>query len=716
MNPKEENRLLKLYEEVASDEYIDSDIAYGQSNSYHPENDDVDSDNSSIESEVQKTLNEEDHVSAEVSPESDADDNIRANADAVERSDNEDTNENEWNIETVSSAGSVVANRLSENPSWKVLAIEAGIFADPLTDIPTAAGINSRYPYDWGFKTEKIPTACLGTIDGTCLIAKGKAVGGTSVTNFMVYTRGNKLDYDEWAALGNTGWSYDEVLPYFLKSENCEKCNDVDKEFHSNDGPLNVEPPGWESPIVNLFIKAGQEMGYNKSDPNGRQQLGFSKVKGTERNGRRCSTAKAFINPILQRPNFELLTSATVTKILIGHSTKKAYGVQFIKYGIKHTVLATKEIILSAGTINSPHLLMISGIGPKEHLEDKGISCIQNLSVGYNMQDHVGVILQAIFVNESVTFNDMLAVNPWTWYQYFFQVLYVSSKFSLQDTAELVEAMAPVEPAVVMFLLLQLLLVGLELSSDSDSTLPSELDCKKSGSLSKGPLTLPGGAEALAFIKTKYASPTHDYPDMELVLGASSFNSLLFGLIGNFVGIPTKIFRKVFAPHIGKPSFSINPFILKPKSRGRVYLENKDPMKAPVILTNYFKSEEDVNTLVEGLKVVMQIAESEPFKRYNTKINKSPFPGCETFIFGSDDYWKCVVRQVAVSEQHHVGTCKMGPKTDPDSVVDPSLKVYGIQGLRVVDASIMPNIIAGHTNAPAIMIGEKAADMISKDW
>ncbi|XP_028140515.1 glucose dehydrogenase [FAD, quinone]-like [Diabrotica virgifera virgifera] len=554
----------------------------------------------------------------------------------------------------VGSAGSVVANRLSENPSWKVLALEAGIFADPLTDIPTLAITNSRYPYDWGFKTEKIPTACLGTVDGTCLIAKGKAVGGTSVTNFMVYTRGNKLDYDEWAALGNTGWSDDEVLPYFLKSENCEKCTDVDKKFHSNHGPLNVEPPGWESPLVDLFIKAGQEMGYNASDPNGHQQLGFSKVKGTKRHGRRCSTAKAFINPILQRPNFQLLTSATVTKILIDPSTKKAYGVQFIKSGMEHTVSATKEIILSAGTINSPHILMLSGVGPKEHLEDKGIPCIQNLSVGYNLQDHVGVIYQALFVNESITFDDILAASPWTWYQYLFQ--------------------------------------------------------------GKGPLTLPGGAEALAFIKTKYASPKQDYPDMELVLGVSSFNSLLFGLISNFVGIPTKIFRQVFAPHVGKPSFSINPFILKPKSRGRVYLEDKDPMKAPVILTNYFKSEEDVNTLVEGLKMVVQIAESEPFKRYNTKVNRSPFPGCEKLTFGSDEYWKCVVRQVAVSEQHHVGTCKMGPSTDPDAVVDPSLKVYGIQGLRVVDASIMPNIIAGHTNAPAIMIGEKAADMISKDW
>ncbi|XP_028140513.1 glucose dehydrogenase [FAD, quinone]-like isoform X1 [Diabrotica virgifera virgifera] len=552
------------------------------------------------------------------------------------------------------SAGSVVANRLSANPNWTVLALEAGINENFLNDIPITAWFQSKYPYDWGFKTEKQPNACLSTIDGTCLIANGKAVGGTSVTNFMVYNRGNKEDYNEWAALGNNGWSYDDVLPFFKKSENCEKCTDIDAGYHSNDGPLNIEPPGWESPLVDLFIKAGEELGYSQNDPDGKEQLGFSKIRGTERRGRRCSTATAFIKPILNRSNFNLQSGARVTKILIDPTTKKAHGVEYIKYGIKHTVHARKEIILSAGTIMSPQLLMTSGVGPQDHLTQKGITCLKDSKVGYNLQDHIGVVFQALFVNESVTFTDADFFKPQNWYEY--------------------------------------LVNG------------------------KGVLTLPGGSEAVAFVKSKYADQNLDYPDLQLVLGAISFNQLTFAIMGNSAGVPTKLYNQVFAPHVGTPSFGINPFVLRPKSRGRVSLRTSNSLDNPIIAPNYFSQTEDVDVLVEGLKMAIQIAESDPFKRYNTRPNKSPFPTCEALEFGSDEYWKCAIRQVAMSGQNHVGTCKMGPSTDGDAVVDPSLKVHGIDGLRVADASIMPNVVAGNIFAAVVMIGEKAADMIAKDW
>ncbi|CAG9836472.1 unnamed protein product [Diabrotica balteata] len=488
------------------------------------------------------------------------------------------------------SAGSVVANRLSANPNWTVLALEAGINENFFNDIPVTAWFQSKYPYDWGFKTEKLPNACLSTIDG----------------------------------------------------------------YHSNDGPLNIEPPGWESPLVDLFIKAGEELGYSHNDPDGKQQLGFSKVRATERRGRRCSTATAFIKPIMNRSNFNLQSGARVTKILIDPTTKKAHGVEYIKYGIKHTVHAKKEIILSAGAIMSPQLLMTSGVGPREHLTEKGITCLKNLKVGYNFQDHVGVVLQALFVNESVTFTEGDFFKPQNWYQY--------------------------------------LVNG------------------------KGVLTLPGGSEALAFVKSKYAPQDRDYPDLQLVLGAISFNQLTFALLGNSAGVPTKLYNQVFAPHVGTPSFGINPFVMSPKSRGRVSLKTSNPLDNPKIETNYFSEKEDTDILVEGLKLSMKIAQSEPLKRYNTRPNTTPFPGCEAITFGSDEYWRCAIRQVGASGQNPVGTCKMGPSSDEDAVVDPSLKVHGITGLRVADASIMPNIIAANTFAAVVMIGEKAANMIAKDW
>ncbi|XP_076253270.1 glucose dehydrogenase [FAD, quinone]-like isoform X2 [Rhynchophorus ferrugineus] len=440
------------------------------------------------------------------------------------------------------SGGSVVANRLSENPSWSVLILEAGKDEIFLTDIPLTASLLSITDYNWGYKSKRLKTACLGLVDGRCNLVRGKGLGGTSIINFLLYTRGNKKDFDDWEKMGNKGWSYNDVLPYFKKSENCSLCESIDQDFHGNSGYLNVEHPGYQSPFVKLFIQAGKELGYKNNDPNGRDGLGFSRVQATMKNGLRCSAGKAFLKSVRYRNNLKISIRSRVTKILIDPQTKMAYGVQFIKNMKKYTARARKEVILSGGTINSAQLLMLSGVGPREHLESLGIKVISDLPVGYNFQDHLAMSAIAFLVNQSITVSDINA---------------------------------PLPRNVFNFLV-----------------------------NGKGPLTIPGGAEALAFVKTKYTSNINDdYPDMELVLGAGGLNGDVFGAVRALLGIPQETFDKVYAPLIGKPSFSIAPVLLRPKSRGRVYLKDSNPLHWPIIDPNYFSEEEDVATMVEGIKI-----------------------------------------------------------------------------------------------------------------
>ncbi|KAJ3645056.1 hypothetical protein Zmor_022744 [Zophobas morio] len=551
------------------------------------------------------------------------------------------------------SGGSVVANRLTENPRWSVLLLEAGNDEIFLTDVPLIASLQSITGYNWGYKSVRMKTACLGLVEGRCNMPRGKGLGGTSIINFLLYTRGTKKDFDEWEKLGNPNWSYDDVLPYFIKSENCTKCNEIDERYHGKNGYLNVEHPGYESPLVKQFIKAGEDLGYKNVDPSGRTALGFSKVLATMRDGTRCSASKAFLKPITSRPNLHVSIRSRVTKILIDPNTKQAVGVEFYKNRRKHVVRATKEVVLAAGAINSPHLLMLSGVGPEDVLTKVRIPVIQNLKVGYNLQDHMAMSTLAFLLNESVTVSDRSVQNPVDIFNY--------------------------------------LLNG------------------------RGPYTIPGGAEALGFVQTKL-SKVEDYPDVELVLGAGALNGDVFGSLRSLLGIPQGLFDRVYRPFMQVPAFSIAVVLMRPKSRGRVVLKDGNPFHWPVLVPNYFEKEEDVKVMVEGIKMAISISQSEHFKKYNATPNPIPFPGCENTPFNSDKYWSCAVRQVATTLGHQVGTCKMGPNTDPDSVVDPELKVHGIRGLRVVDGSVMPNVVAGHTNAVIMMIGEKASDMIKKEW
>lgn len=437
-----------------------------------------------------------------------------------------------------------MANRLSENPNWSVLLLEAGKDEIFLTDIPLLAALQTVTSYNWGYKSQKQDSACLGLIDGRCNIPRGKGLGGTSLINFLLYTRGNKQDFDQWESFGNKGWSYKDVLPYFIKSENCTLCTDIDQEMHGTSGYLHIEHPSFETPLTKAFIKAGEAFGYKNNDPNGRHSLGFSKVQATMKNGARCSASKAFLKPVMDLPNLDVSIESRVTKIIIDPETKQTKGVEFIKNKQVHRIRARKEVVLSAGAINSPHLLMLSGVGPKEDLTKVGIPVIQDLQVGYNLQDHMAMSTLAFTVNESVTISDLQMQNPLHIYNYLTN--------------------------------------------------------------GKGPYTVPGGALALGFVQTKY-NEIPDYPDMELVLGAGALNGDLYGSLRNLLGIPNSLFNRVYLPLLGRPAFSIATVLMRPKSRGRVLIRDSNPLHWPIYKHNYFTEKEDVDTMVEGIKMVSSI-------------------------------------------------------------------------------------------------------------
>lgn len=317
------------------------------------------------------------------------------------------------------SGGCVVANRLSEIANATVLLLEVGDQETFLSDVPLTAALTQMTRYNWGYKSDPTPNACQGLIGGVCNWPKGRGVGGTSLINFMLYTRGHRKDYDHWAKLGNKGWSYAEILPYFKKSENMGIEELRKSPYHGRKGPLDVHYTDYTSKVMKGFLKSSREMGYDITDPNGEQLMGFSRSQANLRNGRRCSTSKAFIRPIVSRSNLHISMKSWVTKILFDPLSKTAIGVEFLKNKRKHVVYARKEVILSAGTIASPQLLMLSGVGPSENLRQFNIPVLRDLRVGYNLQDHVTLNGLVFGVNDT-TVNDMRLMNPMDVLQYIF--------------------------------------------------------------------------------------------------------------------------------------------------------------------------------------------------------------------------------------------------------------------------------------------------------
>ncbi len=517
------------------------------------------------------------------------------------------------------SAGCVLANRLSEDSSKKVLILEAGGRDNsPWIHIPVGYFKTMHNPqFDWMYKTNKDK----GINNRSIEWPRGRVLGGSSSLNGLLYIRGDKHDYDNWEALGNKGWSYNDILPYFIKSENNEEGK---SEYHGGSGELRVSKLRLRRPIADKFIKASVAAGIPlNNDCNGRQQQGVGYFQQTAYKGFRYSSAKAFLHPVKHRKNLTIICGANVTKIII--KDKKAIGVQYMHNGREREARAALETILSAGAINSPKLLQLSGIGDKKLLVAHNIkSEYDNPAVGQNLQDHLQIRL--VYKTRENTLNDEL--NRW------WKRALVGMQYILFRT---------------------------------------------------GPLTL-SASQVYAFTNTELDGSRSDIQFHMQPLSAD------------------------------KPGDGVHPFsaftssvcILRPESRGSIAIKSNDYLEKPDIIPNYLSTEKDRKTAIGAIKVARKIANSSPLKE---AITEEYIPGKD---YQSDDELLEAAKNYSQTIYHPVGTCKMGTD-DGTSVVDERLRVYGIENLRIADASIMPQITSGNTNAPTIMIAEKASDMIKAD-
>jgi choline dehydrogenase len=507
------------------------------------------------------------------------------------------------------SAGCVVAARLTEDPNTTVLVLEAGGTDDrPEIQIPYAAWSLQHSDVDWSYSTE--PQAHLG--QRRINWPRGKVLGGTSSINAMVYMRGHRRIYDDWRAAGNEGWSYADVLPLFKRSEHQERGAG---EYHGADGPLNVADPRDANPLSCAFVDAARELGFTLNDDfNGPQQEGFGFYQVTQKDGQRWSAAAAFLKPAMPRPNMTVATYAQATGLLFeGH---RVAGVAYLQHGEARRARVSREVILCGGTINSPQLLLLSGIGPADQLRGLDIPVVVDLpGVGQNLQDHLDVAV-AYRCTEPISVGTIYAAAELE-YRYF----------------------------------------------------------------RKGPLSS-NGPEAGGFLKTRTGLPA---PDLQ-------FHFSPGWSVGFGADRPTG------------HGFALWPALVLPESRGYLRLRSPDPLEPPLIQPNYLASETDVDVLVEGVKIARRMARTHAFAPF---VGAAIQPG---EMVRSDAEIRAYIRDRASTVYHPVGTCKMG--VDPLAVVDPQLRVYGVEGLRVADASIMPSIVNGNTNAPAIMIGEKLAEML----
>ena len=546
------------------------------------------------------------------------------------------------------SAGCVLANRLSSNPDFNVCLIEAGSRdTDVRLHVPLGfAFLGAGSKYSWNYNTEpqkefakvKVTEPAKAMVDSTGGVheveseseehrrgyqPRGKTLGGSSSINAMLYVRGHKWDYYHWSELGNNGWSYDEILPYFKKAEH----NEIHQNnFHGQDGPLNVANIRHKNKPVDDFVETGSSVfGFNE-DFNGESQEGIGYYQTTQKNGKRCSAAKAYLVPALERENLTVLTDTNVNKILVNDS--RATGVSCIgEEGEEFTLNATKEVLLSSGAFGSPQVLLRSGIGPEQEITKHGIEHKVELpGVGKNLQDHIDYL--------SVHKYKSLNLFGFSLGTIFLKYPYELIKYLLIKTGMFTSTVAE---------------AGGFIRSRNDITVPD--------------------------IQLHFA------PGMVVDHGRES---------------------------VWGTGLSCHTCLLRPKSRGEVTLQSADPTDDPKIDPKFLSHPDDMRDMVAGYKKMMKIMNKEPLSKYTSGHVQRPVD------LDNDEDIEQAIREDADTVYHPVGTCKMG--SDEMSVVNERLKVHKVSGLRVIDASIMPTLVGGNTNAPTIMIGEKASDMILEDW
>jgi choline dehydrogenase len=517
------------------------------------------------------------------------------------------------------SAGCALANRLTASGRHRVLLLEAGGHDRNLwIHIPLGYGkLFSDPKVNWLYATEPEPDLNNRKI----IQPRGKVLGGSSSINGLLYVRGQPEDYDHWRQLGNAGWSFEDVLPYFRRAEDQERGSD---ELHGKGGPLAVSNVSEPHPLCEAFIDAAQQAGFPRNDDfNGPSQEGAGYFQLTARNGRRCSTAVGYLRPARRRPNLKVVTGALATRVLF--SSRRATGIEYREGDTTHIAHANAEVILAGGAFNSPQLLQLSGLGPAELLRSHGIDVISDMpGVGNDLQDHLQVRM-LYRCTEPITMNDVIN--------------------SLRHR------------------------IGAGLRYIVSR---------------KGLLTI-GAGYAGAFLRTR---PDLETPDVQL-------HFLIFS--ADTAGASLHSF----------PGFMTSVCQLRPESRGFVHIKSSDPNQPPAIQPRYLSSAADRETTVAGMSLLRRVMEQPAIRRYIAE-EIAPGPDC-----ASDAALLAYARETGTTVYHPTSTCRMG--SDPSAVVDERLRVHGIDGLRVIDASIMPTVVSGNTNAAVVMIAEKGADMILQD-
>ncbi|CAH0701329.1 unnamed protein product [Spodoptera exigua] len=568
---------------------------------------------------------------------------------------NYDSNEFDFIIIGAGSAGSVVANRLSKIEEWKILLLEAGGDPPLTSDVPGLETTMYGTENDWQYTTVNNGITSQGLINGSVAWRKGKMLGGSSSINDLAYAPGSSQDYQNWYDAGNEEWSVEHVQNCFKKLENLRNemmlQNPNTKDLYGNNGPIKINKLNHtQRAYTNYVIDAWHKIGFEiASDFKARNFLGAGELMATATNGVRQSTNKAYLQPAKNRTNLVIMKDSLVTKILI-NDTLFAYGVEVEKDGEKKVYYASKEVVLSAGSVSSPQLLMLSGVGPKEHLESKDIeTLVDSPMVGQNLQDH--------------------ALVPITIY-----------------------GNAPGQKSL------------LEVISDI-----TQYITKREGFLAQSSIV----SDIAAFYSTVENA---SYPNIEVRVTIVDKNSTLLknSLQTTFLYNDT-VLASIAALNEDHAIYLFEVILLHPYSKGNISLQSNDPKDPPLIYANYFDDSRDLDVAVAGIKMATKILETPYFKMINAFLGRMDVPECNEYELDSEDYWRCICKNLVTSTSQPMGSCKMGTDIST-SVVNSRLQVHGVSNLRVIDAGIFPSTISGNINGASIMVGERGSELIKEDY